>query len=180
MRLAEAQLGRFAEALGAHLGEIDGGAQREQALVRANIARGFFAADMLLASLQREDPAAAAAAINSLARNATGHAADELLFAGHDAEVRTSIEERRAERLPFSDGHIGAQVAGPLQQTEADWIERLNQQRAGVVGDFRNRCDVLQAAEEVRMLQQDAGRVAIDGGGDIGGLDHAAGRRDGD
>src|SRR6478752_8618341 len=122
VRLAEAQLGCFAQALWAHLCEIDRGAKRKQPLVRADVAGGLLAANVLLAGLQREHPAAAAAAIHGLTRDATGHAAYELLFAGHDSQIRTAVEQRSTERLPFGDSDVGAEIAGPLQQAEADWI----------------------------------------------------------
>src|SRR5262245_21565105 len=124
MRFVEAELGGFFESLRAHLGQVDGGAECEQALIRADVAGGFFAANVLLAGLQCEHPATAAAAIDGLTGDAAGHAADELLFAGHDSEVRATIEQWSAERLAFSDGDIRAEIAGPLEKAEADWIER--------------------------------------------------------
>ena len=92
-------------------------------MVGADVARGLFAADVLLASLQRQHPAAAAAAIDGLTGDAAGQATHELLFAGHDAKVGSAIEQRRAERLAFGDGDVCAEIAGPLEQAEADRIE---------------------------------------------------------
>ena len=79
VRLAQAQLGRLAQALRAQRGQVDAGPQGEQALVGADVARGLFAADVLLAGLQRQHPAALAAAVDRLAGDAARHAADELL-----------------------------------------------------------------------------------------------------
>ena len=111
-RLLQAEVGGFFQALRAEQGEVDRGAEGEQALVRADVARGLFAADVLLAGLQREDEAAFAAAVDGFAGDAARHAADELFAAGHDAEVRAAILHRRAERLAFGDGDVGAQSPG--------------------------------------------------------------------
>ena len=113
--LLQAEVGRFAQALRAEQREVDRRSQGEQALVRADVARGLFAADVLLAGLQREHEAALAAAVDRLAGDAARHAADELLAAGHDAEVRAAVLHRRAERVAFGDGDVGAPIAGPLQ-----------------------------------------------------------------
>ena len=76
-RFLQAEVGGFAQALRAEEGEVDRGAEGEEALVGADVARGLFAADVLLAGLQREDEAAFAAAVDGLAGDAAGHAADE-------------------------------------------------------------------------------------------------------
>ena len=55
-------------------------------------------------------------------------------------------------------------IARPLQQAQADRIERCDEQRAGVVGDLGERRDVFEAAEEVRLLHDDAGGLVVDGG----------------
>ena len=81
-------------------------------MVGADVARGFFAADVLLAGLQREDEAAFAAAVDGFAGDAAGHAADEFFAAGHDAEVGAAVLHGRAERVAFGDGDVGAPVAG--------------------------------------------------------------------
>src|SRR5205807_5404626 len=97
-----------------------------QALVGANVTRGLFAANVLLAGLQREHPAAATAAIERLTSDSPRHAADELLFAGHDAQIRSAVKQRRAERLTFGDCHVGAQIARPLQHAAPNPPPRLD------------------------------------------------------
>ena len=122
---------------------------------------------MLLAGLQRQHPAALAAAIDRLAGDPARHAAHELLAAGHDAQVRPAERHRAAQRLPFGHDDVGAVVAGPLEQAQADRIDRHDEQRPGVVGDLGQRFDVFQAAEEVRMLHEHAGRLVVDGRGQL-------------
>ena len=114
-RFLQAEVGRFAQPLRTEQRQIDRRPQGEQALVRADVARGLFAADVLLAGLQREHEAALAAAIDRLAGDAARHAADEAFAAGHDAEVGAAVLHGRAQRLPFGDGDVGAPIAGPLQ-----------------------------------------------------------------
>ena len=128
--LLQAQVGRFSQPLRAQLSQVDGGSQGEQALVGADVAGRLFAADMLLASLQREHEAAFAAAVDRLADDPARHAADELLAAGHDAQVGAAVGQGRAERLPFGHGDVGPVVARALQQAQADRIEHGDEQRA--------------------------------------------------
>ena len=71
------------------------------------------------------------------------------------------------------------QSPGRFKQAEADRIERGDDQRAGVVGDRGERRGVFDAAEEVRLLDDDAGGCVVDGGGQILRLHDAARRADG-
>src|SRR5947209_967057 len=90
----EAKLGGFAEAFGAHGGHVDAGAEGEEALIGADVAGGFFAADVLLAGLQSEAEGAFAFEIGGLADEAAGHLAQELRLAGEEAEVGPAELER--------------------------------------------------------------------------------------
>src|SRR4051794_29096650 len=111
-RFLQAEVGGFAEALGTKEREVDRGAEGEEALVGADVAGGFFAADVLLAGLQREDEAALAAAVDCFTRDAAGHAADKFFSAGHDAEVGAAVLHRGAKRVAFGDGDVGTPIAG--------------------------------------------------------------------
>ena len=104
----------------------------------------------------------------------------KLFAAGHDAEVGAAVLHRRAERVAFGDGDVGAPIAGTLQEAEADRVERGDDERAGVVSDFGEAGGVFDAAEEVWLLDDDAGGFVIDGGGQIFRFDDAARRADGD
>src|SRR5204862_3965153 len=129
--------------------------QRKQALVRADIAGCLLAADVLLARLQGQHPAALAGAVHGLAYNPARNLAHEWLAAGHHAEVRPAELHRRAEHLPFADSDIRAVLTGALEQADADAIEADDKQNAFFLADFRDRIDFSEAAEEIRVLHDD-------------------------
>ena len=139
------------------------GPQGQQSLVGADVAGGLFAADVLFAGLQRQHPAAAAAAVDRLARDPSGHAADELLATGHDAQVWAPVQHRRSQRLPLGHDDVGSQIPRPLQQSQADRVADRDQQCAAGVRRGSQRFHLFQATEEVRMLHQHAGRLLVDG-----------------
>ena len=134
--LLQAQLGHRPHALRAHRRQVDRRPQGQQPLVRADVAGGLLAADVLLAGLQGQDPAALAAAIDGLADQPAGHAADELLAAGQDAQVRPAEGHRVAQRLAFGHDDVGPVLARPLEQAQADRIDGHDEQRPGPVGDL--------------------------------------------
>jgi hypothetical protein len=88
MRLADAQFSRLGQPLRPHFSQIDCRPQGEQPLVGADVAGRLFAADVLLAGLKRQHPAAAAPTIDRLPGNAPRHPPYELLAAGHDSQIR--------------------------------------------------------------------------------------------
>src|SRR5207237_935019 len=85
------------QSLRAEGGEVDGGAQGEQTLVGADVARRLLATDVLLARLQRQHPAALAIAIGRLADQSSRHLAQELLVAaaGQQPDVRPAVGSSR-------------------------------------------------------------------------------------
>jgi hypothetical protein len=85
-------------------------------LVRADIARGLFAADVLLSRLQGQHPATLAPAIDGLPSDTSRHAAHELLAASENPQVRTAKGHRAAQRLSLGHNDVGAVIAWPLQQ----------------------------------------------------------------
>src|SRR5262249_47834479 len=111
-RLLQAEVGGFFEPLWAEERQIDRCAEGEEALVGADVARGFFAADVLFAALERENEAAFAAAVNGFAGDAAGHAADKAFAAGHDPEVRAPVLHGGPERMAFGDGDVGTPISG--------------------------------------------------------------------
>ena len=70
---------------------------------------------------------------------------------------------RVAQRLPFGHDDVGPVVARPLQQAQADRIDRRRptapRPRWAISA---SRVHLFQAAEEVRMLHQHAGRLVVD------------------
>ena len=136
----------------------------------------FFAADMLLAGLKGQYPTASTAAIDGLTDQPAGQAADELLTASQDAQVRPAESQRIAQRLPFGHDDVGCVIARASEQAEADRIDRHDQERPRSMGDFGARPHVFQAAEEIGMLDDDAGRVIVDHGGESFRADRSARR----
>src|SRR5262249_13600088 len=94
VRLAQAQRRRFLETLWPEGGQVDSGAQGEQALIGADIARRLLPPNVLFARLQGQHPAASAVAIDRLADQSPWDLADELLPARHDAEIRAAVHHR--------------------------------------------------------------------------------------
>src|SRR5665213_4316899 len=77
---------------------------REQRLRRADVARGFLAADVLLARAEREAQRGFAARIFGHADDATWHLAFEFVARGEERRVRSAVTERHAEALRAADG----------------------------------------------------------------------------
>src|SRR5262249_32639679 len=136
----------------------------------ADVRRRLLAADVLLAGLQGEREAALALGVDGLAHDAPGHAADELLLGGDEARPGAAEVHLDAERLAFADRDVAPALAGRLQDGGGGRVHARDRQRARRVGDLGDGGQVLQAAEEVRVLHDDAGRVLgrLAEGGDRG------------
>jgi hypothetical protein len=73
---------------------------------------------------------------------------------------------------PSPDADVGAERRRRLEDAERERVGRDHEQRAGALRGLRERTEVLDRAEEVRLLDEDGGRVVVDGGGerlDVGG-----------
>ena len=81
--------------------------ERDQRLIRADIRRGFLAADMLLASSQREHESALALPVDRLADQAARHLPDKFFARGNHAAVGTAESQRDAKRLCFYRNDVG-------------------------------------------------------------------------
>jgi len=162
MGLATTQLGNLPHALRPHEGQIDGGSQSQQSLVRANVARRLFPANMLLAGLNRERVAGAALAICRTPHETARHLAEELVAAGENAEEGPTVLHRDAERLTFGDRDVGTILAGPAQNAQADRIERNDRESSDGMSQFRQLVGFLQTAEEIRMLENQTGRLVVE------------------
>ena len=160
--LLQAEIAEFAHSLRPHQRQINTRPQCEQPLIRADIAGGFFAADVLFAGLQREHEAALAAPVDRLSADAAGHSPQEFLATGQNAQVGAAVKHRRAERLALGHDDVGSQFARPPEQAQAHRVDRYNQQRADIVGGQGDSLDVFQRAEEVGVLNQHAGRLVGD------------------
>ena len=106
-----------------------------------------------------------------------GHAADVALAGGEEAERRTAEVEPVSERLALAERDVDAEVARRAQDAERHRVDRGDQQRAGALGDRRQRLEVLDAAEEVRLLEKDGGGVVVDRRGQRVGVGRSAAQR---
>ena len=122
----------------------------------------LLAADVLLAGLQREHEAAAAVGVGGLAGDPPGHAAQVLVGRGEEAERGAAEVEPVAERLALADGDVDAALAGRAQDAERDRVDRGDAERICLVGGSREGLEILDRAEEVRVLDEDCGDVLVD------------------
>src|SRR6185436_6589655 len=137
----------------------DEAGERKQRLVRRHVRRRLLATDVLLARLEREDEAAPALEVARLADDPPRHAADELLPRGKEAVVRAAVRLVVPDRLPFADRHGAAVVARRLEQAERGEVDVRDGEGAGRGrggGEVRGG---LEAAERVRLLEDDGGGV---------------------
>ncbi len=162
---ADEQLAELDQPPAAEPAQVDHPAERVQRLRRADVVRGLLAADVLLAGLQGEDEAATAVDVGRLAGDPARHPPDLRLGRAEESERRTAVVEAVAERLALADGDVDAAVARSPEDPESDRVARRDQQRAGIVGDLGDRLEVLDCAEEVRVLDEDRGGLVVDGGG---------------
>jgi len=78
--------------------------------------------------------------------------------------------------LSFGHDNVGPVVARPLQNPQADRIDRDDHERAELVSNCSRLFDIFQTAEEIRLLQQYACRLRIDGGRQLGNRNDALSR----
>ena len=86
VRFPEAQGGRLAQSVLAHLAEVDGHAQGDQRLTGADVGGGALAPDMLLAGLQGQDECPAPGLVHGRADDPTGQLADVALTGCEQAD----------------------------------------------------------------------------------------------
>ncbi len=156
---AHTRLPELAEALRPEPGEVDEPGDRKQRLVRRDVVRRLLAPDVLLACLEGEDEAALAVEVGRLADDSAGHAADVVLLGREEPVVRPAEGEIVARALALADRDGAAVVAGRLQDAERQWVDRGDRQRSRLVRRRRELGSRLQTAEEVRLSEEDTGRV---------------------
>ena len=133
----------------------------------ADVVGRLLAADVLLAGLQREHEAAAPVDVRGLARDPAGHPAQVLLGGREEAERRTAEVEAVAERLALADRDVDAALARRPEHAERDRVDGGDAERARLVGGARQRLEVLDRAEEVRVLDEDGGGLVVEGLGEL-------------
>src|SRR5687768_613862 len=108
-------IGDALESAGTVIDGIHRGHVGEKSLGGADVAGGFFAADMLLASLEGEAISGSAAHVARNTDDAAGNLTFEFIFCGDECGVRAAITERDAETLRVAEGNVRAEFAGWLQ-----------------------------------------------------------------
>ena len=122
-------------------------------MVGANVGSGLLAPDVLLAGLQRQHEAAAALAVVGLADQPSRQSADQVLGAGHEADVGAAVGRRQPQLLTFPDRDVSTVVAGGGEQGQADRVDAGDGQRPMAVGGLGQGRGVLDQPEEVRLLE---------------------------
>ena len=128
----------------------------QQRLRGADVARGFFAADVLLARAEREAQRGFAASILGDAYNATGHLALEFVTRGEERGVRAAVAQRHTEALRAADRDVRAEFAGRLDVREREQIGGDRDHRAGGMCFFREAGEIVDRAEGVGILHERA------------------------
>ena len=141
---------------------MDHAAEGVQRLGGADVVGRLLAADVLLARLQGEHEAATAVDVGRLAGDPARHAPDLLVGRAEEAEGGAAVVEAVAERLALADGDVDAALARRAQDAERDRVAGGDQQGAGPVGDLGDPLEVLDAAEEARVLDEDGGGLLVD------------------
>ena len=101
---------------------VETGHDGQQSLRRADVRRGLFAPDMLLAGLQRQTISLVATDIDGDAHDPPRHIALVLVLAGEERGVRAAIAHRHAEPLRGADGDVSPHGAGLLEHGQRQKI----------------------------------------------------------
>ena len=148
----------------AHGGKIDGGSQRAELFVRADVGRGLFPADVLLPRGKREDIAGLPLRVVRLTDDAAGELTHHGARRGHKAEVRAAEGRVEAKGLTFADGDVRAALAGRFQNCQRNGVHTHDVFGPGCVRDLAEQLRVLQQAEEIRLLDIEAGGIRTEYG----------------
>ena len=132
---------------------------RQQHLRRADVARGFFAADVLLARLQTEAIRGPSGCILRHTDKTSGQTTLQIVLHRHEGRVRTAKTERHAKTLAVSDANVRAKLARRPQHRQREQIRAHHEQRARIVSLLRERFVVMQHAERVRIARQHRGEA---------------------
>ena len=138
-------------------GEIDGRSEREERLVGADVARRLVAPDVLLAGAHGHDERAPAVEVGRHPDQPARDLPDERVGRGQDAEVRSAVLRRDAQRLALTGGDIGPVRTGRGQDGEADRLDDRDEERAGGMGQPADLGHRLEQAEEIGLGGDDPG-----------------------
>ena len=129
-RQARHALGDALQALGAVIDGVHAGDDRRQHLRGADVAGGFFAANVLLARLQRQPVRGLPVHVHAHAHKAPGQRALERVLARHVGGVRAAGAHGHAQALRVAHHDVGAHLAGRLEQREGQQVGGKDRGRA--------------------------------------------------
>src|SRR5690242_15446911 len=130
--------------------------KRIKSFIGADIGGGFFAADVLLASSEREAESAAAFGVKGFSGEPARHLAHEFFTRRDDANERPAVARRNAKTLRFERDDVC--VLRRLHNSERNGLrDAINKQRSGGVGAFCKWRELFKHSEEIRRLHHDRG-----------------------
>src|SRR6202022_4060484 len=106
--------------------------------------------------------------VDGLANEPSRHLTDELVAAGEETEVGAAQIERVAERLAFRRHDVRPHLARRANGAQREDLGHDNdEQRAGLVADWRELGIIADLAKKIGVLHDDAGRIATDQSGEV-------------
>ena len=140
---------------------VNRGAEREQSLVGADVGSGALAFDVLLAGGQRQHVGALAAVVHGLADETSRHFVNVGFLRGEEAERRAAVPHRESQRLAFADHDVRAHFAGRLEHGQRGRVGDHADQRALAVRGFDQFGVIVDAPEEIGILDDDETGVVV-------------------
>ena len=156
MGLGNGELCDLAQPLGPHERRVDRRGEGGEGLVGADVRVGAGAADVLLARPERQNVGELALLVHGLPADAPRKLADKLRLRRHVPGVRPAEEERHAQGLRLPHRDVRPKLAGSFEDGERDRVAHRDRQRPDRVRGLRRRPHVLDDAEVVRVLDEDA------------------------
>ena len=136
--------------------------------------RRLLAANVLLAGLQGQHEAAPPVGVHGLPRDPARHPAQVLLGGAEEAERGTSEVEPASERLALADRDVDTAFPGRSQHPEGQRVDRGDRERARVLGGPGEGLEILDRAEEVRVLDEQGGGFRVERGAELARVREAA------
>ena len=131
----------------------------QQRLRRADIAGGFFAADMLFARLHGQPQRRPSVAIHRYADQTTGQFAPQGVGGRQEGWMRATKEHRHAKALRRTHRDVGTQFSRRLEQRERQRIAGHREQSAARMQGLRQRLRRTDPAIGAGILEQRAAGV---------------------
>ena len=144
------------QALRAVVDGVHAGHHGRQNLRGADVGGGFFAADVLLAGLQRQPVGRVAVDIDAHAHQPSGHGAFVVFAAGQVSGMRATTTHGHTKALRVADHNVSAHFARGFEQGQRQHIGGQNQRRLLAVDLVGRGLPIGQSAA--------AGGVLVDGG----------------